>query len=116
MSFPLAHERYGGIPRPEEAQVLVNTRGDGAPGIILATPPTPAKIPGKSGGDCEVESHVFHVLNASVIEFLNEFPECGEASKILIHLEASAIDRKDLSAALRGVLKLLEQSLPVGSA
>ncbi|HWO64938.1 MAG TPA: hypothetical protein VNO31_33380, partial [Umezawaea sp.] len=41
LSFPLAHERYGGSPRMGVAQVLMNTRGDGAPGIILATPPSP---------------------------------------------------------------------------
>lgn len=34
----LAHDRYGGVPDYDSAQVLVNTRGDGGPGLVVATP------------------------------------------------------------------------------
>jgi hypothetical protein len=107
LSFPLAHERYGGTPRVGLAQVLVNTRGDGAPGVILATPPRPNLADASS--DLEVEEHVVYVLGSCVAEFLNSFPECEEVSSILIHLEAAGIDRRDLSAPLKGVYRFLSQ-------
>lgn len=113
LSFPLAHERYGGTPRIGIAQVLVNTRGDGAPGVILATPPGPALLSASTGGDSEVEEHVVHVLSSCTAEYLNSSPgQDGEASVILIHLEAAGIDRPDLTAPLRGIHRFLSQALP----
>lgn len=113
LSFPLAHERYGGTPRIGVAQVLVNTRGDGAPSIIMATPPAPPQTLASSDKDSEIERHVFHVLDSCVAEFLNAFPGCDESSKILVHLEAAGIDRRDLTAPLKGILKFLSQTRPV---
>ncbi|MGW8728494.1 hypothetical protein ACWGNF_20980 [Streptomyces sp. NPDC055808] len=112
MSFPLAHERYDGIPRIGVAQALVNKRGDGAPNIILATPPAPPQTLAASGSDSEIERHVFHVLDSCVAEFLNAFPEREESSKILVHLEAAGIDRRDLTAPLKGISKFLSQARP----
>lgn len=113
LSFPLAHERYGGTPRIGVAQALVNTRGDGAPSIIMATPPAPPQTLASSGKDSEIERHVFHVLDSCVAEFLNAFPGREESSKILVHLEAAGIDRRDLAAPLKGILKFLSQTRPV---
>lgn len=113
LSFSLAHERYGGTPQIGVAQALVNTRGDGAPSIIMATPPAPPQTSATSGRDSEIERHVFHVLDSCVAEFLNTFPERGGSSKILVHLEAAGIDRKDIAAPLKGVLKFLSQARPL---
>lgn len=107
LSFPLAHERYGGTPQIGVAQVLENTRGDGAPGVILATPPGPALTSENTGSDSEIERHVVHVLSACVAEFLKCFPGCEANSTILIHLEAAGIDRRDLGAPLKGIYRFL---------
>ncbi len=107
LSSPLAHERYGGIPRIGVAQLLVNTRGDGAPGIILATPPIPLQTVGVAAADFEVEEHVVYVLSACLEVFLNRFPERKSESSVLVHLEAAAIDREDLEAPIRGIRKVL---------
>lgn len=34
----MAHDRYGGVPERDRAQVLVNRRADGLPPLIVATP------------------------------------------------------------------------------
>jgi hypothetical protein len=107
LSFPLAHERYGGTPRIGIAQVLVNRRDDGAPGAILATPPSPAPTSASTCSDFEVEEHVVHVLDSCLAEFLTSFPGREENSTILIHLEAAGIDRRDLGAPLKGIQRFL---------
>ncbi|HEX6347016.1 hypothetical protein [Umezawaea sp.] len=109
LSFPLAHERYGGVPRMGVAQVLVNTRGDGAPGIILATPPTPVPVSATGVGDAEIEEYVIRALDSCLGELENHFPEFEGISKILVHLEAAGLDRKDLGAPLRGVRSFLSK-------
>ncbi|MFJ3788915.1 hypothetical protein [Kitasatospora sp. NPDC090091] len=109
-SFPLAHERYGGIPRPGAAQLLENQRDDGVPGLILATPPAPPRTSAGTGE--EVEEHSFHVLSACATEFLREFPELGDDAMILIHMEAAGIDHRNIDASLRGVLRFLSQDRP----
>ncbi|MET7282668.1 hypothetical protein ABZS29_30850 [Kribbella sp. NPDC005582] len=110
LSSPLAHERYGGIPRMGVAQVLANTRGDGAPGIILATPLSPVSAVGVTAGRLEVEEHVVYVLSACLEAFLNQYSECNNESSVLIHLEAAAIDQRDLSAPIRGIRRVLSRS------
>jgi hypothetical protein len=115
LSFPLAHERYGGSPQLGVTQILENRRDDGAPRIILATPPLPPRTPDNSGTDSDFEMYVLHVLNSCTAEFLKNFPDCGENSKILIHLEAAGIDRKDLGVPLKATLKFFSQSRPAES-
>jgi hypothetical protein len=108
LSFPLAHERYGGVPRMGVAQVLVNDREDGAPGIILATPPGPAKTSPAGVNASEVEEYVVKVLGSCREAFLSAFP--GEDdSQILIHLEAAGIDRSDMGPILDGLLRFLSR-------
>ena len=112
VSFPLAHERYGGAPRIGVAQVVANTRGDGVPGVILATPPRPAPVSAGISEDFEIEEHVVYVLESCEAAFLGSFPQCDERSSVLIHLEAAGIDRRDLSAPLKGVYRFLSQRSP----
>lgn len=114
LSFPLAHERYGGSPRLGVAQIIENTRNDGAPKIILATPPAPPRSSTDSVSDSEVEKHVFHILDSCVGEFLNAFPECGEHAKILVHLEAAGLDRRELDAPLKAILKFVSRPNLIG--
>jgi hypothetical protein len=106
LSFPLAHERYGGVPRMGVAQVLVNERTDGAPSIILATPPGVAKTSAAGVNASEVQEYVVNVLDSCREAFLTVFP--GEDdSRILIHLEAAGIDRRDMGPTLDGLVRFL---------
>jgi len=106
LSFPLAHERYGGKPQVGRAQVLANERSDGAPKIILATPPLALTAASSPASDSDIERHVFGVLNSCVAAYVNAYGR-GEDVKILIHLEAAALDRPDLLPPLRGIADFL---------
>jgi len=110
LGWPLAHERYGGVPRIGVAQILANTRDDGAPGIILATPPGPSPAGGVTVVGLEAEEHMVYVLSACLEAFLNRYPERKNESSVLIHLEAAAIDQRDLSAPIRGIRRVLSRS------
>ncbi|MCF2528510.1 hypothetical protein [Yinghuangia soli] len=107
VSWPPAHDRYGGFPKAGAAQVLVNERGDGAPGFILATPPPQASSYGPA--DSDVEDQALRILDACVAEFLREFPESREDAKILIHLEGAALDHPDLGPPLKGIREFLDR-------
>ncbi|WP_155546119.1 hypothetical protein [Amycolatopsis camponoti] len=106
LSFPLAHERYGGEPRVGVAQVLVNEREDDAPPIILAAPPRPVVATAAEVSDAEVEEHVVRVLVSTRDVFLRAFPEETD-SRILVHLEAAGIDRRDMKPTLSALRKFL---------
>jgi len=106
LSFPLAHERYGGEPRIGIAQVLVNERHDGAPPIILAAPPLPVAATAAGVSDAEVENHVVSVLVSTRDAFLRTFPDETD-SRILVHLEAAGIDHRDMKPTLGGLQKFL---------
>lgn len=105
--WPLAHEQYGGTPEPGVAQVLFNSPGGDAPEVILATPPGPGATSGVGPTDPEIEEYTFSSLGACIQEYLRHFPECREAAAILIHLEASGINRRDMKAPLRGLERFL---------
>lgn len=105
--WPLAHEQYGGIPESGVAQVLFNSLGGDAPEVILATPSGPGRTSGVGPTDPEIEDYTFSSLDACVQEYLRLFPECRDKAVILIHLEASGINRRDMKVPLRGIERFL---------
>lgn len=107
LNFPLAHERYGGVPQLGMAQVLKNERGDGAPKIILSTPPMSLESQKVIVTDSDIEEQVFQILNSCVDALLKVFPHQDEGVRILLHLEAAGIDRKNLDIPIRAISRLL---------
>jgi hypothetical protein len=106
VSFPLAHDRYGGVPQVGHAQVLENNRDDGAPRIVLATPPISPSSTSSMPTDEQIGSHVAYVIGACV-EVYAESRRPDRTAKILIHLEAAGVDRKDLNPVAQGIGKFL---------
>ncbi|MEV0038146.1 hypothetical protein [Streptomyces sp. NPDC050804] len=105
--WPLAHEWYGGMPEPGVAQVLFNTVGDDAPAVILATPAGPGRTSGVGPTDLEIEDYTFNSLDACAREYMRLFPDRRESADILVHLEASGLDRRDMGAPIRGMARFL---------
>ncbi|MFJ6796683.1 hypothetical protein [Streptomyces sp. NPDC091268] len=108
LSPALAHERYGGMPRRGEAQVLVNGEQDGAPEIILAAAPVTGAV--ANPDDARIEEFVHHLLGSCVTAFLEHFPERRQTARLLVHLEGAAIDRPDVTGPARGVLRFLQEA------
>jgi hypothetical protein len=106
LSWALAHDRYGGSPTPGFAQVLVNSRSDGAPRLILATPPAPLGAASNAPSDAEVEAFVIRALRSSIAAY-SDTGYGSSDSKVLIHLEAAGIDRTDLIPTLSAIADLL---------
>ncbi|MER6223645.1 hypothetical protein ACWCYL_35585 [Streptomyces sp. 900105755] len=105
--WPLAHEQYGGVPEPGAAQVLLNPLGGDAPEVILATPSGPGGTSGVGPTDSEIEDYTFNALDACIREYVRIFPECRDKAVVLVHLEASGINRRDMRAPLRGMERFL---------
>ncbi|MEW2399878.1 hypothetical protein [Streptomyces sp. NPDC046862] len=105
--WPLAHEQYGGTLESGVAQVLSNSQDDDAPEVILATPSGPGGTSGVGSTEPEIEEYTFSSLDACVQEYVRHFPECRAKAVILIHLEASGINRRDMKAPLRGMERFL---------
>nr|GID90560.1 hypothetical protein Ade03nite_94840 [Actinoplanes derwentensis] len=89
------------------AQALVNERADGAPELILATPPIPLAAASESPTDADVQMHVLASLRACIAAFVDACGDSAEA-KILIHLEAAGFDRSDLTPTLSALVEFLE--------
>lgn len=106
--FPIAHDRYGGFPKTGVAQVLDNSRFDGAPGIVLATPPLMRGSASNADQDAENERQVLEILRSCVAAFVDEFGRDDE-SKILIHFEGSGIARPNLEPTLKALEKFLKE-------
>ncbi|MDO0933777.1 hypothetical protein QQY66_19570 [Streptomyces sp. DG2A-72] len=110
LNSPLAYERYGGSPQIGNVQVLINDRGDGAPGAILATAPISAESTVADPSDEEIEGYVFDTLDSCVLAFVRRFPNRAEEGRILVHLEGAGIDRRNIGVPLKGVLRFFEVS------
>ncbi|MDI6100712.1 hypothetical protein QLQ12_19055 [Actinoplanes sp. NEAU-A12] len=107
LNFVLAHERYGGSPIVGLAQALINNRGDGAPRLILATPPMSIKTASDAATDADIESAYLNMLKSCMAVYVDVCGDPPEA-KILIHVEGAGIDRPNLNLALRALSDLLE--------
>jgi hypothetical protein len=93
------------------AQVLLNTRADGAPALILATPPRPLGAGSAHPARADVEAGVFGALRAAIAADADRCGPLPEAT-VVIDLEAAAFDRPDLTPTLRAVANLLADSRP----
>lgn len=114
LSSALAHDRYGGSPVLGLAQVLVNRRADGAPRLILTTPPMPLAAVSGAPTDVQVETFVVRALKSSI----DAYVDAGNSpldSKVLVHLEAAGIDRPDLTPTLRAIAELLGAYVPMNT-
>ncbi|MCA1224668.1 hypothetical protein [Saccharopolyspora sp. 6M] len=89
VKFYLAHDRYGGYPRPGEAQLLVNTREDGLPKKIVATPPFFADDNSTNAKD--VKRRLREMLGKSFDLVKGANGEISDAS-VLVHREALGLD------------------------
>ncbi|MFI5529785.1 hypothetical protein ACIA8O_14720 [Kitasatospora sp. NPDC051853] len=107
LSSPLAHERYGGVPIPGSAQLLVNHRGDGAPPVVIATPVVPWEEPARHLAAAEAEVRTHRILAACVDAFTAGRSVNAPGPRILIHLEGAGIDRPELSPTIGGIARLL---------
>lgn len=106
LNWPLAHDRYGGEPEVGKADILNNWRADGAPKVIVATPPVPMKDASKYPTDAKIERYVYRVLDDCMAAYENQYGR-GNDSAFLVHLEAAGIDRVDLAPPLRGIATFL---------
>ncbi|GAB7185171.1 hypothetical protein ATKI12_5002 [Kitasatospora sp. Ki12] len=109
LSSALGHDRYGGSPQVGVAQVLLNMRADGAPGVILTTPPLPLAAASRHPADPDVERYVLDALDSCLAAYVREVGSVRNV-KILTHLEAAGFDRQDLTAPLRGIAEFLDQA------
>lgn len=103
--FALAHDRYGGRPIIGRAQVLHNVRNDGAPAIILSSPPLHPDCRAEVTRPERVEEHVSAMLAASLIEWA-----CSPLYRLysvepacLIHLEGAGLDFGTAMETARGI-------------
>jgi hypothetical protein len=106
LHFKIAQDRYGGTPVNGRAQVLRNTTGDGAPPIILATPPA-ADIAFGCGGHGEVENQAARILRLTLGAWARS-PLYRPVGPCLLHLESAGLDFGPLDAVLRGVRRAIE--------
>ncbi|MEU1180447.1 hypothetical protein ABZ464_22845 [Streptomyces sp. NPDC005820] len=109
LNGPLAHERYGGVPRKGEVQVLANRLKDGAPPVILAAAPRALDAAVTDPDDAEIEDYVQDVLASCVSAFAAEFPDRDEV-RVLVHLEGAALDRPAIEVPLRSIRRFLTES------
>ncbi|MFI9388572.1 hypothetical protein [Kutzneria sp. NPDC052558] len=94
VTFYLAHDRYGGTPEIGRSQILTNTRGDGSPAIIVATPPF------ASGPEISDPPELAERMHVTFSSCFNEIARLNTtnpdtATRALIHIEG--LDLEDIS-------------------
>ncbi|OJF11020.1 hypothetical protein EDD30_3240 [Couchioplanes caeruleus] len=89
------------------AQVLRNSRGDGAPPIILATPPLESGA--GLGGSAEAEEHAARMVGMAVDQWVSSEGPFDSSALCLVHIEASGLDFSDLSTIAGGLRKAFER-------
>lgn len=103
--YTVAHDRYGGTPIVGQAQVLRNSRNDGAPPIILATPPLETGAGTGTEGQAEVENHASRMLRSALAEWARSplYPSGSAEAACVLHVEAAGLDFGDLGSMARGI-------------
>lgn len=103
--YTVAHDRYGGAPIVGKAQVLRNSRNDGAPATILATPPLESGAGTGSEGQAEVENHVLRMLSSALAEWARSplYPPGSAEATCVLHIEAAGLDFGELGSIARGI-------------
>ncbi|RFU36500.1 hypothetical protein DZF91_37875 [Actinomadura logoneensis] len=90
---------------PEVAGVLLNNREDEPTDVILATPPGPGLTTGLDPAEADSESYTYWVLSECVSAYRQQFPDASEEGWILIHMETSGLDMRDIDAPIRGLVR-----------
>lgn len=79
----------------------------GLPTGLLTTLSGPGTTSGVGPTQPEIEDYTFHSLNACTQEYLHHFPNRRVGATILVHLEASGLDSRDMRAPIRGISRFL---------
>lgn len=110
MHFTLAHNRYGGSPVVGQSQVVRNLRNDGAPPIILTTPPLEVGAGLGSNPELETELHAKRMVEMALAEWVksSEFPKGSSGVVCLIHLEGAGLDFGSTEAICRGIRRAID--------
>src|SRR5690606_24556574 len=92
--YTVAHDRYGGAPIVGKAQVLQNLRNDGAPPVILATPPLESGAGMGPEPQAEVEKHAMRMLGMALVEWVRSplYPHHSSEAVCLLHIEGAGLD------------------------
>lgn len=116
MHYTVAHSRYGGSPVIGQAQVVRNLRNDGAPPIILATPPLEAGAGLGPNRELETEKHAKRMINMALAEWVSSPGFLAESSRAvcLIHLEGAGLDFGSTEAICLGIRGALSRYGAVG--
>lgn len=94
VAFPLACERYGADPKRHVAQVLSNTRGDGAPAIVVAIPPLEVDAAGRPMTQgMDTEEWLTWALTGA-LDALRESVGSLDGVSVLLYLEAVGMERR----------------------
>ncbi|QIZ34187.1 hypothetical protein [Saccharopolyspora sp. ASAGF58] len=102
IKFYLAHDRYGGTPKPGVSQVLPNSRNDGLPALIVTTLPFP---PGDEVADPSQLEDRFYTMFAVPMTTFNDFLSNQSESKSLhVHREGLGLDSAE-DAIVAGALR-----------
>lgn len=105
MHFTLAHDRYGGRPIVGHSQVLHNARGDGAPLIIVSTPPLESGAGRGSDRDAETSTHVERMIGTALSTWVASLDSAQQARTLccLIHIEGAGLDFGPPTAMFHGL-------------
>lgn len=103
--YTVAHDRYGGTPIVGQAKVLRNSRNDGAPPTILATPPLKADSGTGIAGQDDAENHASRLLSSTLAEWTRSsfYPAESSRAVCLLHVEAAGLDFGELGSMARGI-------------
>lgn len=113
VSFPLACERYGADPVRHVAQVLPNTRSDGAPEIVVAIPPLKADATGRPiTHGMDTEAWLTWALTGA-LEALRESVGDLEGVSVLLYLDAVGMQHQPRTAL--DVIEAVSGSWPTPS-
>lgn len=93
VSFPLAADRYGALWLNHAAQVLSNDRHDGAPLIIVALPTVPER---RSAAEMGEDGWAQWTITGALEALSSTFGPDDDLT-VLVHLEATALDREPSS-------------------
>jgi hypothetical protein len=108
VKFTHAHDRYGGTPEIGRAQVLANTRNDGTPAIIVATPPFAAG-PEVTDPDELADRQWFTFSQCfQAIDAWNT-ANPGAVTKVLIHIEGLGLEEAGREPSITGLRRALDE-------
>lgn len=108
VKFYHAHDRYGGTPEVGKSQVLANTRNDGSPAIIVATPPF------ASGPEVTDPAELAERMYFTFSSCFNEIARLnttnpGIVTRVLIHIEGLGLEEIGREPSIIGLRRALAQ-------